>query len=199
VIAVGLTGGIACGKSTVARMLRERGVPVLDLDVVAREVVEPGEPAWEEIARRWPTAVVGGRLDRKALGALVVADPEGRRALEAITHPRIRARTEAWLAAQTAPVVFVEAALLVETGSYRRYPRLWVVTASEQTQLSRLRAREGYDEPRARAWLAAQVPAAEKAAKADVVLENDGDEGALAVAVEAAWTRERERALGAAG
>ena len=127
---IGLTGGIACGKSTVAAILRDRGVPVLDLDQVARQIVEPGQPALAEIAARWPEVVAEGRLDRRALGAKIVQDPAAKKELESITHPRIWLQMEQWIAAQTAPAVVIEAALMVETGSYLRYDRLIVVSAS---------------------------------------------------------------------
>lgn len=193
---VGLTGGIACGKSSVAALLREAGVPVLDLDRVSREVVAPGSPALAEIAARWPEVVVDGALDRKALGRVIVADPEARRALEAITHPRIWEAMEAWLAARRAEgaeAAVVEAALMVETGSWRRYDQLLVVSASREVQLGRLMAREGYDRPTAERWLAAQMPVAEKERVATVVVRNDGDLTALREATRAAWA-----ALGAA-
>lgn len=188
---IGLTGGIACGKSTVGELLRARGVPVLDLDAVAREVVAPGSEGLAEIAARWPEVVRDGQLDRKALGAIVVASPDERRALEAITHPRIWGATEAWLAAQEAagaPVAVVEAALMVETGSWRRYDRLLVVSASPDVQRARLVAREGYTEEQADQWLAAQLPLAEKERVADAVIRNDADRAALAAALDRAWT-----------
>lgn len=187
---IGLTGGIACGKSTVAGMLRAAGVPVLDLDQVAREVVAPGEPALAEIAARWPQVVVDGQLDRKALGAVIVADADARRALEGITHPRIWARMEAWLAARAgegASAAVVEAALMVETGSYRRYDALLVVTCAPEVQRARLAAREGYDAATVERWLAAQMPLADKVALADAVIVNDGSAAALAAATRAAW------------
>lgn len=193
---VGLTGGIACGKSTVAAMLRARGVPVLDLDQVAREVVAPGQPALAEIAARWPAVVVDGQLDRKALGAVIVADPEARRALEGITHPRIWERMEAWLGARTAEGVeaaAVEAALMVETGSYRRYDALVVVACAPEVQRARLAAREGYDAATVERWLAAQMPLADKAALADVVIPNDAGPAELARAVDGAWALLRAR------
>ena len=119
---IGLTGGIACGKSTVAALLRGLGVPVLDLDVVARSVVEPGQPALVEIAAQWPDVVVEGALDRKALGARIVGDAEARKALEAITHPRIWERMELWFAEQArvsgAPFLL------------HRFPWLWAGWAS---------------------------------------------------------------------
>lgn len=187
----GLTGGIACGKSTVAALLRERGVPVLDLDQVARDVVAPGTPGLAAIAARWPAVVVDGALDRKALGRIVVGDPDARRQLEAITHPRIWAAMEAWIADQTAPLVGVEAALMVETGSYRRYDKLVVVTAAEDVQLARLQAREGYDEATARQWLAVQMPLAEKERVADVVIRNDDGPDALTGEIDRALARIR--------
>ncbi len=191
-LTVGLTGGIACGKSTVARMLGAMGVPVLDLDVVSREVVAPGQPALDAIAARWPATVVGWVLDRKALGAVIVADPDARAALEAITHPRIWERMEAWFADQAAAgatAVVVEAALMVETGSYHRYDRLLVVACDGAVQRARLAAREGYDAATVDRWLAAQMPLERKTAVADAVIWNDGDEVALRAAVADAWVR----------
>ncbi len=188
-ITVGLTGGIACGKSTVARILREMGVPVLDLDEVARTVVAPGSDALREIAVRWPSVIREGALDRKALGALIVADVGERRALEAITHPRIWAATEAWLASQVAPAVVVEAALMVETGSAGRYDKLLVVSCLPATQRARLAAREGYDAETVDQWLAAQFPMAEKERLADAVIHNNGEPQALQALTVAAWTQ----------
>lgn len=189
---VGLTGGIACGKSTVADLLRARGVAVLDLDRVARDVVAPGQPALAEIAARWPGVVVNGELDRKALGALVVADPETQRALEAITHPRIWERMERWLAEREqagAPVAVVEAALMVETGSYTRYDKLLVVSCAPEVQRARLAAREGYDAATIERWLAAQKPLAAKEAVADVVVQNNTSLAALVAELDEAWKR----------
>lgn len=183
---VGLTGGIACGKSTVAGLLRDRGVAVLDLDEVAREVVRPGEPALAEIAAHWPAVVGPSGLDRKALGRLVAGDVSARRALEAITHPRIWARTEAWIQLQ-AGIVVVEAALMVETGTYRRYDALIVVTCDHDTQIERLMARNGMPREEAETWLGAQMPVAEKAAVADWVISNSGSVQALAAEVGRVW------------
>jgi len=189
---VGLTGGIACGKSTVAGLLRARGVPVLDLDQVARDVVAPGEPALAEIAAAWPQVVVDGRLDRKALGAVVMSDPDARRTLEGFTHPRIWERMEAWLSARAsegASVAAVEAALMVETGSYRRYDKLLVVSCAPAVQRARLAAREGYDPVTVERWLAAQMPLADKEAVADVVIHNDTSPDVLVAALDEAWSR----------
>jgi dephospho-CoA kinase len=184
---IGLTGGIACGKSTVAAILRDRGVPVLDLDQVARQIVEPGQPALAEIAARWPEVVVEGRLDRRALGAKIVQDPAAKKELESITHPRIWEQMEQWIAAQSAPAVVIEAALMVETGSYLRYDRLIVVSASPDVQRRRLAAREGYDSATVERWLAAQLPLSEKERVATVVIRNDGDRAQLEAEVARIW------------
>lgn len=189
---IGLTGGIACGKSTVAALLRERGVAVVDADQVSRDVVAPGSDGLAAVVARFGDGVLlpDGALDRAQLRAIVSADPEARRALEAITHPRIREGVMGWLMAQAqggAPVAVVEAALLVETGGYKLYNALLVVACQPETQLSRLMARDGMDEAAARQWLAAQLPVAEKVAVADAVIWNDGAVGDLPAAVDAAW------------
>ena len=132
-------------------------MPVLDLDQTAREVVEPGQPALAEIAERWPEVVSVSGLDRKAMGRIVTADPQAKKALEAITHPRIWEVMEAWIARNSGTVV-VEAALMVETGSYRRYDALLVVTCMRETQLGRLMLRNGITQVEAEKWLAAQMP-----------------------------------------
>lgn len=191
-ITVGLTGGIACGKSTVAKLLRARGVPVLDLDQVARDVVAPGTPGLAEIAARWPSVVQGGALDRKALGAIVFADAEARRTLEAITHPRIWATMEAWLAARAAEghaTAVVEAALMVETGSWRRYDKLVVVSCAPEVQLARVMARDGLSTAEAQARLDAQMPMAEKERVANAVVRNDDGTEALGDEVSRTWSR----------
>lgn len=188
-LTIGLTGGIACGKSTVARILSEAGIPVLDLDQLARVVVAPQSEGLAEIAARWPQVVREGVLDRKALGAVIMADPQAKKALEAITHPRIWMQMEAWLAACEAPVAVIEAALMVETGSYRRYDKLIVVSTTPERQLARLRIREGYSEAQSTQWLAAQLPLSEKERVADVVIRNDGRPEDLVAATWHAWTQ----------
>jgi dephospho-CoA kinase len=193
---VGLTGGIATGKSTVDAVLRELGAVIIDADVLAREVVEPGEPALAEIAAEFGPTVLGPgeRLDRKALGAIVFADPERRRTLEAMTHPRMRERLLRRIDELTAEhfrsLVFYDAAVLIESGSHLMMDRLVVVIADEPTQIARLMARDGIDRDEALRKIKSQMPLAEKAKLADYVIDNSGDRAATE-----ARTREVHAAL----
>jgi dephospho-CoA kinase len=191
---IGLTGGVATGKSTVARLLRERGVPIVDADVAARAVVEPGTPTLARIAERFGPEVItaDGALDRAAMRARIIADPEERRALEAITHPAILAHMTATLgelAKAGHPIAVVEAALMVETGTYRSYDGLIVVSCDAQTQLARLMSRDAQSAAAARGLIEAQLPLAAKEAVADEVIHNDADLAALREATERAWAR----------
>jgi dephospho-CoA kinase len=176
---VGLTGGIACGKSTVAAQLAELGVPIVDADALAREVVAPGTPGLAAIVERFGSDVLlaDGSLDRKKLGEQVFADPDARRALNAITHPRIAAAGMEKLRAladHPAPYRVYEAALLVENGMAKAFAALVVVTVDEATQLARLMARDGSTEDEARARIASQLPLAKKVEVADHVIDNSG-------------------------
>jgi dephospho-CoA kinase len=186
---VGLTGGIGSGKSTVAEMLRTRGAVVIDSDALAREVVEPGTTGFEAVRTAFGSEVVTeGRLDRAALAAIVFADPDRRAALEAIVHPEV-ARRAAEIVAQhaaTDAVVVLDSPLLIETGRHRDVELVIVVSAEPETQIGRLVAR-GMDEADARARLAAQMPLAEKAEVADVVLDNEGSLEELEGQVDRLW------------
>ena len=182
---IGLTGGIAAGKSAVARLLRERGAAVVDADELARRVVAPGEPALAEIVQRFGSEVLSadGTLDRKKLGAIVFADGAARAALNQMTHPRIAARAQEDIAAAArhgARVVFYEAALLVENGVHRMLDGLIVVAAPEPVQVQRLIGRDHLTEDEARARIAAQLPLEDKIAVATWVIHNDADLDALA-------------------
>jgi dephospho-CoA kinase len=176
---VGLTGGIGTGKSTVGQMLREAGVPVTDADVLAREVVLPGQPAHAEIAAAWPDVIQpDGTIDRRKLGHRVFSDPAARARLEAITHPRIQDKAMAWareLEAAGHRLAFYEASLLVETGGHRRFDGLVVVTANEEQQLARVTARDHLTREQALARLRAQMPAEEKRRAATHLIDNSGD------------------------
>ncbi len=188
---IGLTGGIATGKSTVGRLLSQHGATVIDADIVAREVVEPGTPTLIALVDALGEEILDptGHLDRAALRARIATEPATRATLNSITHPAIQ-QTMAQRVSQAitdgAQVVVVEAALLVETGSYAMYPELWVVTCSQTTQRSRLMARDGMTEEGADALIATQLPLADKEAVATTLIRNDGDPEALAVAVERA-------------
>lgn len=192
---VGLTGGIASGKSTVGKLFRALGATVVDADEVAREVVEPGSEGLAEIVGTFGAEILAddGTLDRKKLGALVFEDASARKRLEAITHPRILARSMQRMAAAASrgeALALYEAALLVENGSYKMFQALVVVAASEPVQIARIRARDGLDEAAARARLDAQFPLEKKVAVADHVIWNDGDLASLE-----ARTREVHAAL----
>lgn len=184
----GLTGNIGAGKSTVARLLAKRGVPVVDADQIAREVVAPGTEGLREIAARWPQVVSDqGVLDRRALAALVFQDPRERAALNQITHPRIAFEVAARLRALAKagqPVAVYEAALIIENKLYQGLDGLAVVTATEEVQLARLRQRDGMTEAEARARIASQLPAAEKLRHATFAIDNAGSEAELAAQVE---------------
>ena len=186
---VGLTGGIATGKSTVSAMFRNLGAEIIDADRLARDVVAPGEPALAEIARVFGPHVLlpDGSLDRKALGTVVFADAEQRRTLERITHPAIRERFARRLAdlesARFTGVVLFDAAVLVESGNHRNMDRLVVVVTDEATELARLMARDGLAHEEALARVRSQLPVAEKAKLADHVIDNTGDRARTAARV----------------
>ncbi|MGM0986164.1 MAG: dephospho-CoA kinase [Pseudomonadota bacterium] len=181
---IGVTGGIASGKTTVARAFARRGIPWVDADDVAREVVAPGEPALGEIAEQFGHDVLApdGRLDRRALREIVFADGQARQRLEQITHPRIRQRLEAHLQrlqAQGAPYVLLVSPLLFESGQDAMVDRCLVIDVPETVQIARTAARDDVDEAQARAIVAAQMPRAERLARADDVIDNATDEAGL--------------------
>jgi len=185
---LGLTGGIGSGKSTVARLIAGLGVPVLDADLLANEVREPGRPAHADIAAAWPE-VIGpdGQVDRKRLGAIVFADRAARARLEGIMHPRIQEVAEARfadLAAKGHPLAFYEASLLVESGRYKDFDGLVVITASPETQVERVVARGGLTQEEAEARIDAQLPLLAKVRVADHLIDNDGDLAATQEQVE---------------
>jgi dephospho-CoA kinase len=191
---IGLTGGIATGKSTVARLLAGRGAALVDADLLAREVVAPGSPALGEIATAFGPEVLtpAGELDRAALGAVVFADPAQRHRLEAITHPRIGALMGERIAAalgSAAPLVVADIPLLFEGGRGELVEGVLLVDAPEEVQLSRLMLRDGIDEAAARARIAAQMPLAEKRRRATWVIDNAGSPESTAGQVAAWWER----------
>jgi len=189
---IGLTGGIASGKSTVSALLRELGAVVLDADVIAREVVEPGTPGLSEVAQHFP-GVLGpdGRLDRQALGARIFADPGERAALNALLHPRIQQafaeQTEALARRGVDPIIY-DAPLLIENGIHRwMNGGVIVVDAPHETQVTRLMARNGLDRAQAEARLASQLPLSDKKKSATWVIDNAGTLSQTRAQVEHVW------------
>lgn len=174
---IGLTGGVASGKSTVAGILRDLGCVVVDADAVAREVVAPGTPGLAEVAEAFGPDVLAedGSLDRPALGAIVFADESARRRLEAIVHPLV-ARRSAELAAQAGPedVVVHDIPLLAETDGADRFEHVIVVDVAPQTQVDRMVGDRGWAEDDARSRMAAQASREERLAIATHVVVNDG-------------------------
>jgi dephospho-CoA kinase len=200
---VGLTGGIGSGKSTVARMLEERGAVVFDADVLAREAVEPGTPGHDAVVERFGPNVLlpGGALDREALASIVFADPAARRDLEAIVHPEVRRLfAEGCDRYQgTDAVVVFGAPLLVETGMHTAFDVLIVVTAPVERQVERLMRDRGMSEAAIRARIDAQLPLEQKAEVADVLIDNDGSLEDLERRVDLVWGELEERSLATAG
>lgn len=191
-ITVGLTGGIGSGKSAVSRLLVERGAVLVDADVVAREVVEPGTPALAEIVDAFGEDVLqpDGTLDRPALGSRVFSDPEALARLNAIVHPRVGERTAELLDAARAAgaeVVVHDVPLLVENGLAGTYDAVVVVAATPVTQLDRLVRLRGMTEADARARIDSQAPLADKLAVATHVVHNDGPLEELEPQVDALW------------
>lgn len=176
---VGLTGGIASGKSTVAAMLRDRDYPVLDADTLARELLEPGQDAYNEVLAHFDREVLapGGGVDRKKLAAIVFRDAEQRAKLNQILHPRIREVVANWFAALNYPggpeLAFEDAALILESGGRGNLDRIVVCWCRPEQQLQRLRER-GMSEPDARMRIAAQMPIDEKRKLADEVIDCSG-------------------------
>lgn len=189
---VGLTGGIASGKSAAARVLRGAGVPVVDADELAREAVLPGTPGLADLVTRFGQEILlpDRTLDRKKLGALIFGDDVARRDLNAMTHPRIAAlameRLDA-LRSKGSPVAVYEVPLLFENGLEAMMDATLLIAASETLQLERLMKRDGLDESAARARIRAQMPLEEKRRRATRTIENNGSLDELAHQLRQAW------------
>jgi dephospho-CoA kinase len=173
---IGLTGGIASGKTTVANLFAALGVPIVDTDVLSREVVAPGTALLREITAHFGMKLSDdGGLNRQELRARIFADPAERKWLEALLHPAIRALTDERCDAAAGPYVIVAIPLLVETGGEARFDRVLVVDCEPDTQLARLTARDGISREEAARMLAAQASREARLAAADDVIHNDGD------------------------
>lgn len=201
---VGLTGNIASGKSAVATVWRRLGARVVDADVLAREAVAGGTPGLAAVAREFGPGVLtpDGLLDRAAMRRIVFADPEARHRLESIVHPevaRLRAAAEERLQAAGEPIVVHDIPLLYEVGAERGLDLVVLVDAPEEVRLHRLIRDRGLPEADARAMIAAQMPAAAKRSRADIVIDNDGTLAELAAKAEEAWRQVLGRLGGAGG
>jgi dephospho-CoA kinase len=193
---VGLTGGIASGKSTAAKFFGALGVPILDSDQIARDVVEPGQPPLERLIERFGRKILtaDGHLDRPALREIVFSDPKARADLEALTHPAIGAAMEALSAAAGGPYQILVVPLLVEKNLTAHVDRVLVIDCDEELQIRRLRDRDGSTPEQVRAILEAQAPRAARLRAADDVIHNDTDMSAVRDQVAALHARYLELA-----
>jgi dephospho-CoA kinase len=192
---IGLTGGIASGKSTVAKILERLGAVVIDADAISREVVVPGEAAYEAILAEFGERIVNPdrTINRSALGEIVFADPGARNRLERITHPAIGRRAEQKLAElrrQGVPLVFYMAPLLIESGASARVDEIWVIYVDPATQLHRVMERDGMSRGRALQRIAAQMPMDEKKKYGRIVIDNRGTPEETERQVREIWSRE---------
>jgi dephospho-CoA kinase len=196
---VGLTGGIACGKSTVARMLAEKGALLVDFDELARLVVEPARPVWDEIVRHFGQNVLlpDGRIDRPKLGAIVFQDPGKRELLNSLVHPAVFDQWHSILAEirQSHPdaIVVSDIPLLIEAGLKEMVDLVLLVYLPPEGQIERLMARDGYSREEAAQRLASQMPIGQKIPFADIVIRNDGSEEDTRTRVGAVWEELRKR------
>jgi dephospho-CoA kinase len=201
---VALTGGIASGKSTVARRLAEHGAVIVDADLVARQVVEPGEPALAAIAETFGAGMIAddGSLDRAALGALVFSDPEGRLKLNAITHPAVLARSRELFAAagEADPdaIVVYDIPLLVEAGRHDEFDLVVVVHAATETRVARMVELRGMAREEALHRIHSQATDTDRFSIADVVIDADGSLDETLAQTDALWENLRARVGGAA-
>lgn len=193
---IGLTGGIASGKSAVADMLVRRGAALVDADQVSRDLVVPGAPLLARLVQEWGSGILtdGGALDRKALAARVFGDDPAVRRLNALTHPAILAEMRRRAMSAASPVVVFMAPLLFEAGGQALVDEVWVVCADDDVRVRRTMKRDGVREDEARARMAAQVSPTDARARADVVIENNTDLTATEAQVEEAWVAAKARA-----
>jgi dephospho-CoA kinase len=179
-LTVGLTGSIAVGKSHVVAVLRELGCVVFDADKVAHSVMEPGRPAYDQVVREFGSEMLGpdGAIDRTRLGAIVFADQSRRRRLNEIVHPRVKEEQDRLLAEARAAnpdaIAIVDAALMIESGGYKRFDKLIVVYCDRETQVRRLMVRNNIDREEAERRISAQMPSEEKRRYADYEIDTSG-------------------------
>ena len=186
---VGVTGNIACGKSTVLRLLSELGAVPIDADAVYHDLIVPGAPLWHELRDRFGDGILAqdGRIDRRALGAIVFADSEALADLDRLTHPAVNAEIRRRIARLASPVVAVDAVKLIESGFDADCDRVWLVTCDPAQQVDRLIKRNGLSREQALLRVNAQPPIDAKRERADLVIDNSGSPEATADQVRAAW------------
>lgn len=188
-----ITGGIATGKSTASALLREAGYPVIDADVIARGLLDPGEAAYREVVDTFGQNIVqsDGSIDRKKLGAIVFSDAKQRERLNRITHPRVAERIDEELTdLEDEPLVFLDIPLYYETEGLPSFP-VWLIYIPEDCQLARLMKRDGLSEKQARARMTSQMGIEEKRKRAQRIVDNSKDIGTLARALQQAVKEER--------
>jgi dephospho-CoA kinase len=188
-LVIGLTGPIASGKSTVAKLLRQRGAEIIDADRVYRSLLQPGSDLWRQVVERFGPAIVrsDGEIDRAELGRIVFADPAALADLDRITHPAVVAEVRTRIGRSSAPLIVVEAVKLVQSGLASDVDALWFVSADLKTRLRRLMARSGMDEASAQARIAAAPETIPDGVDVDAVIDNSGDLASTAAAIEDAW------------
>lgn len=190
---IGLTGGIASGKSLVSAVLRKLGAKIVDADEVARLVVEPGTAGWAEIRREFGDKVLNpdGSINRKALGGIVFANPAQLAKLNKITHPHIlnyfRNELDSFREQKGAPALVLDVALLIESGFYRLVDEVWLVVVSREVQISRLIERDGISREQALQRINCQMAVEEKQKYADIVIDNSGSLESTRQKVETLW------------
>ena len=188
-LVIGLTGNIACGKSTVLRRLAARGAGVIDADAVTRDLQRRGQPGFDATVALFGPEVIGpdGELDRRAIGNRVFADPPALARLEAAIHPLVRTEIARQLATLPTPVIVIDAIKLLESPLVHYCREIWVVTCTPEQQVARLTTSRGLSEAEARLRVQAQPPQEEKVARATVVIDNSGTIAATLRQVDAAW------------
>ncbi len=193
---IGLTGNIACGKSAVLGMLQARSAQVIDADRIVHKLMEPGGTIYGPVVEAFGESILaepdadGNRaIDRRALGAIVFADPEQLRRLEQISHPRVRVDMLRQIQAATAPVLVIDAIKLIENGMSAASDAVWVVTCPPEIQLERLMKRNNFSREEAQLRIQAQPPQSEKVAHATVVIDNGGSLAETAQQIQSAWEK----------
>ncbi|KAL1915005.1 uncharacterized protein VTP21DRAFT_7710 [Calcarisporiella thermophila] len=176
---IGLTGGIATGKSTVSRAFRSLSIPVIDADLIAHQIMEPGQPGYRDILRHFGTSILhpDGRIDREKLGAIIFADAEQRKVLNKCTHPHVRReiwKKIFWYWFVGERLIVLDVPLLIESGMHKFVSAVVVVFCSEKLQLSRLMARDNSTEQQAKQRIRAQMPLSEKCRYANHIIDNSG-------------------------